>query len=575
MGAWEDLLRVRQLMDFPKGANASDTEFADGQHFNLTTLKHWNYTYYNNHTVSNGSRCYLTYMPYIGPAVLEENGTWVNATKCWTAVKHIGVRGNTGIGMAVAFGVALVLILTALAKHGRLYLPVDRRFYPIGRRWQWYWGCFICGAALISLLVNVDVDRYYLQELPIIVTVFFWFLICNGTVALVWEAVRHWGSWQERQYVDPNPFVYRQDDRRSQVEFWLPLIFYFWNWLNFFLVVPRNWNYLKAQSDDRQIREIAIPNALSPRFKAAAFCLFVAWLTILFSIWHSIKWYKEPRAGFFRKPFDYIRAVPLRLLALVILSLGTIAYQAFISWEWEYSIMRFDGVVPVIYGWGYGPSLLILYIQIAYGFFSPNEDRELLRQRRERGELLDRELGLVHKPAWWARVRGDHLLSLRDKILRNVNEVGTERGIGRRVETDAERDARMEALEAAIHDDGFELSPLNPRNQNNPRVDRAGARTAHLHREDSEHRPPSYLTDDRADEPATLGQTQTGTSVIPNHSAQTFAERVRWLQEDGPAPPPYSDEERGRMRASRRESSSTNGSVGNAQPQQVRSMLDI
>jgi hypothetical protein len=225
-----DLLIPRELRPFPPGANENETLF-DGYEFNLTTLRHWNYTFYSNNTVSNGSRCYLTFLPYIEPTVLYENGSWVNATKCWSAINPIGTRGNTGIGMAVAFGVGLVLTLTALAKHGRLHLPVDRRFYPIGRRWQWYWGSFVCAAALISLLVNVDVDRYYIQELPIIVTVFFWFLICNGTLALVWEAVRHWGSWQERQYVDPNPFVYQQDDRRSKVEFWLPLWFYFWNWM--------------------------------------------------------------------------------------------------------------------------------------------------------------------------------------------------------------------------------------------------------------------------------------------------------------------------------------------------------
>jgi hypothetical protein len=331
--------------------------------------------------------------------------------------------------------------------------------------------------------------------------------------------------------------------------------------------VPRNWNYLKAQSDPDQTQNIAIPGAINPRFKAAAFCLFVAWLTILFSLWHSIKWYRDPRSGFLRKPFDYIRNIPVRLLLLIILSLGTIGYQAFISFEWKYSIMRYNGTVPVIYGWGYGPSLLIIYIQVVYGFFAPNEDRELLRQRRERGEHLDRELGIVHKPAWWARVRGDHLLSLRDKILRN--EVGTERGIGRRVETDAERDARLEALGVAVDDDGFELSPLNPNNQNNPRVDRAGARNIPHHADaDSTFGPPSYATDkSNADDD---GIPQPGATIeFPNYAAQAFANRVRWLQEDGPAPPPYRDEER-----RRRESSSTNGSTS-AQPQQVRSMLDI
>lgn len=216
-------------LDWPEGDNSTDTVFGD-YHFNLTTLEHFNYTLYENGTMSNGSKCYLTFEPYI-PVYLFPNGTFENATKCYTATEPIGVRGNTGIGMAVAFGVSLVLILTALTKHGRQYLPREKRFYPIGRRWQWYWGCIVCACALISLFINIDVDRYRVQELPIIVTSFFFYLMNMATMALVWEAVRHWGSWLERQYVDPNPFVLNEEDRRAKVEFYLPLWFYFLFWM--------------------------------------------------------------------------------------------------------------------------------------------------------------------------------------------------------------------------------------------------------------------------------------------------------------------------------------------------------
>lgn len=215
---------------WPKGENSSDTVFA-GSHFDIDTLEHWNYTYYdNNRTLSNNSKCWLTFEPY-QPVSLWSNGSFVNATKCYNAINPIGDRGYAGIGCAVAFGVALVLVLTALAKHGPLYMPKERRFAPIGRRWQWYWACFTCGAALISLLTNVDVERYYVLELPIIVTVFFWYLMCVGTMAMTWEAVRHWGSWMERQYIDPNPFIYEQDDKRAKIEFYMPLWCYFWMWL--------------------------------------------------------------------------------------------------------------------------------------------------------------------------------------------------------------------------------------------------------------------------------------------------------------------------------------------------------
>lgn len=224
-----DFLVARDVLDWPKGDNDSDIVFGN-THFNLTTLEYWNFTLYSNETMSNGTKCWLTFEPYI-PALLYNNGTFVNATKCWSAVDHVRVRGYTGIGFAVAFGIALVLTLTALAKHGRRYLPVEKRFYPIGRRWQWYWGLFVCACALAGLFLNVDVDRYRVQELPIIVTSFFWFLMCMGTTALVWEAVRHWGSWQERQFIDPEPFIYAQDDGRAKTELLLPLWFYFLVWM--------------------------------------------------------------------------------------------------------------------------------------------------------------------------------------------------------------------------------------------------------------------------------------------------------------------------------------------------------
>lgn len=223
------ILDARERLAFPGGDNSSDT-LIGGVHFNLTTLRDWNYTLYSNGTLSNGSWCLLTFAPYT-PSFVFPNGSFVNVTWCWSPVNNIGPRAGIAIGYAVAFGLALVLTLFNLNKHGRLHLPVQKRFFPIGRRWQWYWASWVCATALISLLTNVDVDRYYVPELPIVLTSFFWFLMQMGTMALVWEAVRHWGSWMERQYIDPDPFVLRDDDRRSKIEFWLPLWFYLCLWL--------------------------------------------------------------------------------------------------------------------------------------------------------------------------------------------------------------------------------------------------------------------------------------------------------------------------------------------------------
>lgn len=568
-------IQARDVLDFPTGANDSDTNI-EGVHLNLTALKHFNYTLYGNHTISNRSKCYLTFEPY-QPAYLFGNGSWTNATKCYTAVNPIGDRGYTGIGFACVFGLCLVLILTVLAKHGKIYLARERRFYPIGRRWQWYWGCFVCATALIGLFVNVDVDRYYIQELPITVTVFFWYLMCMGTVAITWEAVRHWGSWQERQYIDPNPFVYSEDDRRAKVEFWLPLWFYAWVWLNFFMVVPRSWSFTQKQRSEEQTEAIAIPGATGPRFKVAAFCLFVAWLTIVFSLRHSINHYKDRSGGIFRRAVGFTRAIPLRFYLIIPLTLAQIAYQAFIAWVWTYSVARKDGPVAVIYGWGYGPSILIILVQVIYGFASPNEDKDLIRQRRVRGDMVDRELGIVKRPAWWRRVRGEHLHTLRDKIAMNVNEIGGGRATGRRVEDAAERDAREENLAAANND--IEMYPVarpKKENQENPRADRAGVSVIQHQRQ---FLPTPY--EGKSERRRLERNIQLAAGLLfPNNQEEERVRREAELALDGPPPPPYTDRsERGRNSnrpgsTGRSNSAETTNSI-TSPPQQVRSMLDI
>ncbi|KAK2616592.1 hypothetical protein QQS21_000415 [Conoideocrella luteorostrata] len=572
-------LFIRDNSTYPPGDNKTDTNIS-GVHLNASALSYWNYTFFpGNNTISNGSDCYLTFSPY-QPAFVHANGSFVNATSCYSPINSIGVRGFTGIGVGVTYGLAIVLTLVSLAKHGALHLPTTRRFYPIGRRWQWYWACFVSACALVSLFTNVDIERYYLQDLPIILSIFFWFLLCQGSLALVWEAVRHWGSWLERQYVDPNPFVYREDDRRAKIEFWLPLWFYFWVWMNFFMVVPRDWNFARSQQSPEHIRDVAIPNATSARFKAGGFCLVIAWFTILFSLRHSIRHYKPRHRGIFNKTVGFVQSVPLRFVLMIPLAGALIAYQILITFIWDFSLVKAAGAnVPVVMAWGYGPSLLILYVQIVYGFAAPNEDRELLRQRRERGDINDRELGIVRKPAWWRRVRGDHLRSMRDKIHQNVNEVGGKRGVGRRTEDDVERDLRMEAERSALNNDGFEMKSMR-NDVSNPRMDRAGIRN--LGRTASATTDPlgeRYMGKNERRHAERITQNAAGI-LFPNDAAAERARRAASLMEDGPPPPyPNSDVQHGSdtgrpASAHRSNSTSTTQSI-NAQPQQIRSMLDI
>lgn len=238
------LLNLRELLPFPDGDNATDTVI-NGVHFNLSALEYFNYTMYDNGTISNSSRCYLIFNKY--QPVMMSNGSWVNGTSCYLPYYRIHTRGGIGIGYACLFGASIMFTLINLRKHGKLFLREDKRFRVIGRRWQWYWMCFVAACGMISTIAGVDVDRYYLQSLPIILQSFFYTLMLPGTLAIVWEAVRHWsvrtnppqytvaddsrGSWQERQIYDRDPFHLPQDDRRSKVEFYLPLVFYLFAWL--------------------------------------------------------------------------------------------------------------------------------------------------------------------------------------------------------------------------------------------------------------------------------------------------------------------------------------------------------
>ncbi|KAK1777209.1 hypothetical protein QBC45DRAFT_417452 [Copromyces sp. CBS 386.78] len=547
---------ARDILAWPPGDNNTDTVLA-GLHFNLTTLENWNYTLFSNGTLSNGTKCYLTFEPW-APALIFPNGTFINATKCWHPVYPIGPRAATGLGFAVAFGLCLVLTLVALNKHGRLYLPAQKRFHPIGRRWQWYWAIFTCATALISLFTNIDVDRYYLPEIPIVLTSFFWYLMQIGAVACSWEAVRHWGSWMERQFIDPDPFRLREEGRRYWIEFFLPLVAYLFMWLNFFIVVPRSWSKIEHQRYPEQIISDAEPTATDNRFKTAPFFLFATWLLTVFSLWHSIRHYCPRNRGIINRTIGLFKFTPTRFMLIVPLAFIVALFQAMVAWNFTWSPLNVKGKPEAIYPGGYAPALLIVIIQGIYGLTSPNEDRELMRQRRERGQTLDAELGIQRRPAWWQRVHdgaaGNE--TMRDRIMRNVREIGgggpTARNVKEAMYTRAaesspngpacpQEDMEMVSIPSPQHVVGV-TGPIAP-------GDFASAR-------------------------------QTATRYVG--MTPSAASRQAELMMDGPPtttrppPPPYTDRptDRPPMGSNHSVASSMSPSI-NSPPVQVRSMLDV
>lgn len=364
------------------------------------------------------------------------------------------------------------------------------------------------------------------------------------------------------------------------------------------MIVPRNWGNIELQRYPEQIVEDAAPTATDGRFKAAAFCLFLCWLTTIFSLCHSIQHYCDRSQGLFTRAVDTLKSVPLCFQLILPLALVVPLYQAMCAWNFAWSPLNVSGLNVAIFAGGYAPSLLILLINSLSGFRRPNEDKELLRQRRVRGDAIDQELGLVRKPAWWRRLNSEGQPErIRDKIARNVRELGggkpTARHLGEAVSARAAAADPTTADAAAAADaasgGGVELAILRRFESHHSGLvapgDFASARQL---ASKYTGRPDRQLHDRTVQAAASL--------LFPGEDAAAQAERVRrhaalMSDEASPAPPPYSDAtkaevgaaaSRGRERAAghrpasggRSSSAGTSNSI-TAPPQQVRSMLDV
>lgn len=292
------------------------------------------------------------------------------------------------------------------------------------------------------------------------------------------------------------------------------------------------------QRTPEQTLGIAEPAATDGRFKAAAFCLLIAWLTIVASLAYTIKLFHPRRKGIVNKIIDSLRAVPVRFYLIIPLALVVVAYQALAAFQFEYSPLNVTGNVAAIYAGGYVPILLILLVQLIYGWRAPNEDKELIRQRRARNEALDRDLGIVYKPAWWQRVKhGNGPSSMRDIIAQNVNEVG-----GR---TRTDRPVNPLSAQNADEVELVDMS-ASPRPTGLPP-------TGIPRREVTAERPSSRLTvSDAAD-----------VLLSTDEPEPTRADVVR---EPGDEPPPSYNESTGRLGSA---------SADGRRAQNIRSMLDV
>jgi hypothetical protein len=390
---------------FPAGENSSDTIIST-IHFNLTTLKHWNYTLYTNATLSNESNCILVFEPYTPPLLLP-NGTFVNATSCYVPILAIQAQGITGLVVGILFAASIVCTLTNLRKHGRSFLPREKRWSVVGRRWQWYWMLFVAVCGITSTLTGIDVDRDYLQSTALMLRSFFYTLMFPGMMAAGWEATRHWNSWQERQICEADPFVLRPHDLRSRKEFYMPLIFYLFDWLVFFMTIPRPWSAIQKQRSPSQAESVARLEATDARFKAGAVFAAFALVVSCYCVKHSLCYYKKQDAK--QHPgmaLSVLKHTPPKLVLSLSIIAVRIGYAIASAWNWSISPYRVGVGIPWLYGLGYGPALILLVVLNIYGFVEQNDDRVLIYQRARRSEVADRELGITgvsRKPSWWSK----------------------------------------------------------------------------------------------------------------------------------------------------------------------------
>jgi hypothetical protein len=222
------------------------------------------------------------------------------------------------------------------------------------------------------------------------------------------------------------------------VEFWLPLVFYLFAWLNFFMTIPRSWTPLQKQNTPEQKDQIARPAATGVREKAGAILAAVAWFVICASLRHSLKHYKPRTVGFFNKINAFCRDCPTKIFLSIILLAIRIAYGIASAWLWDISVFQ-DGVqIGWPFGLGYGPILLIIIIYEVAGFMEENEDKRIMQQRRERGQQYDQELGIVPKPSWWSRNWAARYQTDEQRLKAMARDVPERRATGRRAEQNIE-----------------------------------------------------------------------------------------------------------------------------------------
>ena len=204
------------------------------------------------------------------------------------------------------------------------------------------------------------------------------------------------------------------------------------------MVIPRSWTPIEKQHSPDQQDAVARPSATDTREKAGAILAALAWLVICFSLRHSLYYYKPRATGIWNKFNSFCHYCPTKLFLSIIILAVRIAYAIASAWVWEISIFKYNANPGWPFGLGFGTTLLIVVVLEIAGYVEENEDKVLIEQRRERGRSADRELGLVKKPNWWSKSHGDSHLTDEQRLRNLTTEVGGETPTGRNITANVE-----------------------------------------------------------------------------------------------------------------------------------------
>lgn len=204
------------------------------------------------------------------------------------------------------------------------------------------------------------------------------------------------------------------------------------------MVIPRSWTNIEYQRSVEQEEDVARPSGTDTRLKVGALLAICAWIVIIVSLWHSIKVYKPDSASIGGKLTKFIRHCSLKHVACIVILGVRLAYGVLSAWSWDTSILKWD-VNPVWpFALGFAPILIVVIILEVAGFIEENEDKVILRQRRERGAQYDRDLGITRKPNWWSKLNGDPRYMNTDARLKAMTTLGGGEATGRNVVANVE-----------------------------------------------------------------------------------------------------------------------------------------